>query len=259
MNILEISRKNIAAIDIGNSRIKVKIDKDIYAFDHSMRGWDNQFRKVFIESGSLPVCGISSVNDDVKVKVIMLLGEIGIKDILFDKDLLANQKTVKFNHIQGIGYDRVFGLIGAMKHADAPLITIDCGTAITINAIDSKGIFLGGTIFPGVNTQIRALAENADKLMEVDLNGEISPLGKNTADALRSGIILGVTGSIKEILRLISEEVFHFYKTKIFITGGSAEILLPRLNQQDLIIEYRRGLVVEGIYAVLKEIYKENQ
>jgi type III pantothenate kinase len=248
---MKIKDNEIAAIDIGNSRIKIKTDSNLYIIDHKSSEWQIYLSNFITEHKTIKYFAVSSVVSNIKSLVLNILKENGIKNIYHDNDLLSMQRSVKYNHIKGIGYDRVFGLIGAMDHFKAPLMTIDCGTAITVNVVDSKGIVLGGAIFAGLHTQLRSLAENTDQLMEIDLSKDAAAIGKNTEDAIRSGIIIGTAGAINEFIKLIRYDIFSYYKVNIIITGGSAELLLPHLDQSENRITLHKHLVLDGILAAL--------
>ena len=89
-----------------------------------------------------------------------------------------------------VGIDRVFGALAAksMVPAGTPAITVDVGTAVTVNLIDADGVFQGGAIFPGPRLMGLALHQHTAKLPLIDLR-EIpndDPPGKNTAGG-RSG------------------------------------------------------------------------
>jgi type III pantothenate kinase len=244
-------KKNLGVVDIGNSRLKVMIDERIFFLEHKNNSWVDELNELIDNYKDIDRWAVSSVVDRVKHKVLELLKHKGNFEILTDEEILPKQKIVKYKHIQGIGSDRVFGLIGALNYAKAPIVTVDCGTAITINALSSNGVVIGGAIFAGVNTQLRSLSEHTDRLMEVDLNENINIIGKNTADALRSGIIIGCAGAINELIRSIREQIFRFYDINIFITGGSAELLLPFLDQHEVKIHYKSTLVLDGILSAM--------
>lgn len=246
-------KNSIAAIDIGNSRVKLKIGEQVYSFDHRKEDWDIRFSEKILHEEHPLIIGISSVADNVKQRILDIVNN-SIANIYNEEELLSAQTNVKYKHIRGAGSDRVFGLIGAMRYDKPPLITIDCGTAVTINAVDSKGIMMGGVIFAGVYTQLKALSENTEKLMDVDLDTDIQPIAKDTESALRSGAVLSVAGAIKEITTMIKEEIFHYYPVKGYVTGGFASVVMPYISHTSIEIIHKKDLVLDGILAALDEI-----
>jgi len=249
--------KNYAAIDIGNSRLKIKIGNDEFAIDHRIPVWQNKFFDLIDKHKEVKHWAISSVVSNIKRQVISTLSECGIEDTVFETDMLSVQSIVKYDHIQGIGNDRVFGLIAAMSFTSGPLITIDCGTAITINAIDAKGIVLGGAIFAGVHTHLHSLVDHTDQLMEIDLSEKVQTIGQNTEDSIRSGIIIGTVGAIRELIKLIKSNLQIDSVINILITGGSAELLFPYLNKSKNRVILYKTLVLDGILVALKEYLKK--
>lgn len=89
-----------------------------------------------------------------------------------------------------LGLDRALGAWGAIKRYGAPLLVIDCGTAITLTAIDGKGHFAGGAIFPGLDMLRHCLPQRIPHLPLVSVPDELPQLwAHNTPDALLSGIV----------------------------------------------------------------------
>jgi type III pantothenate kinase len=70
-------------------------------------------------------------------------------------------------------------------------IVIDFGTANTIDAINANGEYLGGAITLGIRSTCAALVQAAARLIKVDLKPPENVVGRNTVDAIRSGLIYG--------------------------------------------------------------------
>jgi type III pantothenate kinase len=152
-----------------------------------------------------------------------------------------------------MGVDRVFGLLGALMNNPAPLITVDCGTAVTVNAIDEHGVCLGGAIFAGVDTQMKALEISTSGLKRVDIYYDDASCGIDTAQALRIGIIRGIAGGIKEIVKRIASSEFRGAPYTIVFTGGSSDKLLTEMRNWDVPVKFNQYLVLEGILSVIKK------
>jgi type III pantothenate kinase len=125
-----------------------------------------------------------------------------------------------------VGIDRVFGAIAArsMTPPDTPAITVDVGTAVTVNRIDAAGVFRGGAIFPGPTLMARALHEHTAKLPLIELTTPVSTPtpGRNTRDAIRTGIQVVVREGVAGL-------VMHFADVSpappsVYLTGGGADI-----------------------------------
>lgn len=196
--------------------------------------------------------GISAVNKHRLGELKAALSRYPVIQISYSEDLLLKQTILQYDKIDGIGADRLFGMIGALSMSKPPLITVDCGTAITINAVNENCECIGGSILAGMQTQLNALAERADALSRIHLSITEHPIGTNTVAALCSGIIYGAAGAIMSICDKVIKEYFDGRDIDIFIIGGGSPILLPalsswRANSQ----KHFRDLVLRGILFTL--------
>lgn len=133
-----------------------------------------------------------------------------------------------------------------------PLIIFDFGTATTISGIDKNGAFLGGSIIPGVNVSLKALSSSAAQLQDINAeSGQITAIGKNTIDSMRSGIILGNAAMLDGMI-LRYKEVLGDDAT-VVATGGLAPSIVPYCKAEGINLD--SGLLLDGLYA----IYKKNR
>jgi pantothenate kinase, type III len=120
---------------------------------------------------------------------------------------------------------------------------INCGTAVTIDALSESGGHLGGLIVPGLTTMRRALVDNTAGIQDA-IEGEVVPLARTTKDAVTSGTFYSVVALIDRITTDIASQLGSDMAR--IITGGDAERLLPYLagsyqHIPDLVL---RGLAV---------------
>jgi type III pantothenate kinase len=167
-------------------------------------------------------------------------------------EFFEEQKIINFSKINGIGNDRKLGLIGALTYSDPPLITIDCGTATTINYLDENYICQGGAIIPGIFTQLRSLIEHTSSLKRIRLEEPSELLGKSTNEAISSGIINGTIGAIKFFINKIRAENQN-NKINAFITGGNSLWVYEQLVSELDHINLKNYLVLEGIIKLTKK------
>ncbi len=250
---------NFIAADLGNSRIKLfinclepgttKLKKEYVSFSYSEdKDWINAIMEIFTGySGSRIDFCYSSVNITKLENLLSHLAEI--KGIRFKdaSDMIDRSGIIDFGRAEGMGTDRMLGLFGALKYCSPPFITIDAGTAITINAIDWGSRFLGGAIMPGIFTQIKSLAASASGLSAISLKAPVKASGLNTKEAMRSGILTGSFGAIKEIIDRMEKEEFAEKPVPVIATGGTIELL--KLNLAGHFSDFRvvKHLVLEGI------------
>ncbi len=95
------------------------------------------------------------------------------------------------------------------------------GTTTNIEVIDEAGGFCGGVIAPGVDVSARAVSDANAKLTQVVMKAPKNIIGKNTEDAMRSGIVMGEVARIDGLVSLIWDEMGT--RTPILMTGDGAD------------------------------------
>ncbi len=144
-----------------------------------------------------------------------------------------------------LGADRWAALIGARTLSDGALGIIDCGTAITVDALSADNEFLGGAILPGLRLAHDSLLMNT-RGVNASVPQLVSVLGRSTADCVSSGIYNGLAGGVD---RLVSEiENTLAQQLRFYITGGDAIRLQPLLKTQTILDP---ELVLKGLLEVL--------
>ena len=150
---------------------------------------------------------------------------------------------IRVNNPDEIGCDRVSNAAAAFYKYRGPLIVVDCGTATTFTVVSAKGELLGGAIMPGVKLMQNSLASNTAKLPFFPLDRPKTFIGKNTRDAMKSGIIHGYVGAITNIIEGIKKEMKN-PEVKIIATGGLSHII-DSINPKIATVE--PFLTLEGI------------
>ncbi|MCU0424250.1 MAG: type III pantothenate kinase [Candidatus Kapabacteria bacterium] len=252
------------AIDIGNTRIKLLADGQFFAAELQGNWQEAMHKFLWNFSGKNVLFGVSSVNPAIYAQLEMELKKrSNIRQTPLSA-ILQEQSLIDVAGIQGIGSDRVLSLIGALhqnlSHQPtlvAPLITIDCGTAVTVNAANARRKCLGGAILPGVSTQLRALHHFTQLLPEVEPAFEDAVCGTNTAQAMRIGVVRGIGGAIKEIVESIIQKEFQGESPLMFITGGDAEPVRRALGDWQPEPHYEPHLVLYGASALMAQRMQE--
>jgi len=145
-----------------------------------------------------------------------------------------------------LGPDRIAGIAGAFYlFPQSELLVIDAGTAITYDFL-SKGIYRGGNISPGLNMRFRALNRFTGKLPLLTPAENFTNPGKNTADAILAGVIMGVTYEINEYIRTFEKKCTD---NKILLTGGDGGFLKDRITYQ---LTYMPDIVIDGLNFILE-------
>jgi type III pantothenate kinase len=241
----------LLAIDVGNTQTVVGLFEPILRKDISA-----------VDSGLVRHWRISTASEKTSDEVAMLLRQLAdgqrvsaIAIAAVVPSLRAAYKTAAIEHFgiepsvllpgintstpisignpREVGADRLANAIGAQSLYDGNKIVVDFGTAITVDAIDSNGAFLGGATAPGTQISIDALYARASALQPIELIKPNSAIGKSTAESIRSGVLFGFAGLVDGLCERFSEE---FKPDTIVATGGLAELIAP-FSQKILNIE----------------------
>lgn len=158
---------------------------------------------------------------------------------------------LKFNikNVERLGADRITNAVAAYGLYKGPLLVTDFGTATTFSYVDAKGQFRGGAIMPGILLSADTLADKTARLPRIELKDPDKALGKDTAESIRSGIILGHAGAVEKIIKEIKREVGRDFK--VIITGGYANLMTKYIK----IDHFNPLLTLEG----LRIIYELNK
>lgn len=142
-----------------------------------------------------------------------------------------------------LGADRIADAAGAMHDYALPVIIIDLGTATTFSVISQEGMFMGGSIGPGLYTSFRAITEKAAQLKDYQLLAPENVIGTNTQNCINSGIVNGHAAMIDGMVRRIEEETGQHYQ--VILTGGAASKVAPFCKCQLTVDE---TLILRGLY-----------
>jgi type III pantothenate kinase len=128
-----------------------------------------------------------------------------------------------------VGADRLANAVGAAGLAGAPVIVLDCGTAITSVAVDRQRRFRGGTIMPGRRLMRRALADNTGLLPFVEVNGDLPAVpGTSTAGAIAAGVDVGALGAAERIVKALRAGIGE-PDCLVLAVGGDAPFFVQRV------------------------------
>lgn len=139
-----------------------------------------------------------------------------------------------------VGIDRLLNAVAAnaLRPADRAALVIDTGTAAHIDVVTADGTFRGGAILPGFALSAQALHHYTAllPLLSVRELAHQPPvaIGRNTADAIRSGIYWGQVGALKELVLQICRQLSLPVAGEddrgtpwLLLTGGGAPFLEP--------------------------------
>jgi type III pantothenate kinase len=144
-----------------------------------------------------------------------------------------------------IGADRIINAVGGLALHKPPLLIVDFGTATTFDVVNADGAYAGGAIAPGIHLSLRALHMAAAKLPRIDIAPTQRVIGKNTHEAIQSGIYFGYLGLIDGLISRITAE---FGKPMIVIATGGLSVLFKEAIPA--IRHYEPDLTLYGLYRL---------
>ncbi|HET6881420.1 MAG TPA: type III pantothenate kinase [Pirellulales bacterium] len=231
---------SLAAVDIGNSRIKVGLfaHSDVAAAPSTELPRPSDTFSFLPDAGGLaglaewlaPYAArdlswwIGSVERTFATRLLDWLrsAEASQVVLLSSSDLPL---TVSLPRPDMVGIDRLLDAVGAnrLRPSGQPAIVVDLGTAITVDLVSARGAFQGGAIMPGIAMSTRALDEFTDLLPLIDMVGLAEPppaLGADTVAAMRSGLFWGAIGGIRQLIAEMSTASAG--AAQVYLTGGAA-------------------------------------
>ena len=150
------------------------------------------------------------------------------------------------------GADLVVADVAALREHKPPLIVIDMGTATTMAVLDQSGAHIGGCIIPGVRISLDALTDRTALLPGLQLDQPKKAIGRNTIDAMRSGIMMGTACMLDGMVERMEQELGC--KTTVIATGGIAKFIVP-LCKTPMI--YDKNLIIKGLVALYRDNKKD--
>jgi type III pantothenate kinase len=121
-----------------------------------------------------------------------------------------------------LGADRIVNCVGAIEGYGVPVIVVDLGTATTFDVVNEHKEYIGGIILPGVKIAAEALFQRASRLPRVEIARPEKLVGRNTVQAMQSGLYYGCIDQIDGILERLGRQ---FPGASIVATGGLAKTI----------------------------------
>ena len=144
-----------------------------------------------------------------------------------------------------LGSDRWCGMLGALNAVSSDFLLVSCGSAITLDVVNSSGNHLGGYILPGLFMMKKCLSNNTE-LVNVDLKPfkpTVSP-ANTTVGCIESASYLSVITMIEAVYL---EQAKISKNLRIVLTGGDASLIADNLTIECVMMP---DVVLQGL-AVL--------
>ncbi len=174
---------------------------------------------------------------------------IGIRPLVVGPGLKTGLNIAIDNPAE-VGSDLVVTAVASLAEHEAPLIILDLGTASTISVIDQNRNYIGGMIMPGIKGSLNSLVSETSQLPSISLEAPKRLIGRNTDEAMKSGLIYGNASCVDGMIDRIEEELKQ--KTSVIATGGLAGVIIPHCRHQIFLDE---DLLTKGLLI----LYAKNQ
>ena len=168
--------------------------------------------------------------------------------------------TNGYDHPTRLGADRWVAMIGAYARMRQqvkvqplrPLVVVMVGTAVTVEAVDASGKFLGGFILPGHGIMLRAL-ESGTAGLRVP-TGDVREFPTNTSDALTSGGTFAIAGAVE---RMVQHVRTHCNAEPIcYMTGGAGWKMAPSMSVHFELVD---SLIFDGLLEIADQRLKTHK
>jgi type III pantothenate kinase len=150
-----------------------------------------------------------------------------------------------------VGVDRIVNAFAVKKLYGSPAVIIDLGTATTFCALDRAGRYLGGAITSGLAISRDVLHERTAKLPLIEIRKPKRTIGKNTIEAMRSGLYWGYVEMIEGMIRRFRKELGG--KAVVIATGGLAPLIAKGTKKIDIVDP---DLTLKGLNMIYREMNK---
>ena len=188
---------------------------------------------------------VPQVLNSVRTAIRKLLG----KEPLVVGPGIKTGLNIRLENPAQTGAGLVAADVAALAEHKPPMVIIDMGTATTMTVLDPEGAHLGGSVCPGVKIGLDALTARTSLLPGIQLDSPDRAVGRNTADAMRSGVMFGTAAMLDGMIdRFQAETGWDF---TVIATGGLASRIVPLCRHK---IIFDRYLIIKG----LVKLYREN-
>src|SRR3954471_11263064 len=179
---------NLVVLNVGNSRLAVapfragEMGEVVRLSNREPQAWIEAISTAWkriagTENAAIVAASVNPRLDDAVEQAVMKAANRHVVWVGRDLELPIKVLTDK---PEETGIDRVLNVAAAYEQIGKACVVVDAGTAVTVDACNDAGEFLGGAIAPGAAMQFDALHEKTAKLPRVELAPPTNAFGKST-------------------------------------------------------------------------------
>ena len=207
--------KRFLYVDIGNSSVSIK---GLLTHKEAQTTIPTDSFYIWIKNQDLSIYDkvyVSSVVPSINIylKQFSNVYFFGVNDF--------NMMQINITEKNQVGIDRLLTALGAYKTYESDCLVIDSGTAVTFCLVKKTGVYEGGMIFPGTEISSKALNMFAEQLPLTRVERSSDIYGKNTFDAIKSGLYWGYLHMFNGIIDMYK---LRYSSLKIIGTGGGLDL-----------------------------------
>ncbi len=255
------------ALDIGNTRLKwahyASAEPGAQVLDQGAEFLENIDKLAEGPWASLPaperMLGCVVAGDGIRMRVQEQIEQMDSWNVSPNWVVASEHEagvTNGYDFPSRLGADRWVAMIGAWHRMkmqvsqsesaighNRPLVVTMVGTAVTVEAIDATGKFMGGFILPGHGIMLKAL-ESGTAGLHVP-TGEVVAFPTNTSDALTSGGTYAIAGAIERMVQHVRDHCKA--EPLCYMTGGAGWKMVPAMNARFELVD---NLIFDGLLEI---------
>ena len=217
--------KTYLLIDAGNSRIKWTVVDERFDVDEvenhtdlssAIKAW-----KIFSKPDQVWLASVRDKHFNAELRsAIKSMWALPTREVTSAKQAMG--VTNAYAEPEQLGCDRWAAMLAAFHERQSTLLVVNVGTALTIDAINTEGLHLGGLISPGIYLQQKALnaGTNINCFPEFDADNNIKLFSNTTAQGIESGTVYAVSALINKAYQELAK------RNDILIVEGVGGLLI---------------------------------
>jgi len=239
---MQESQVDAIVVDLGNTRIKIAGFKSDEIKWLKVFGSPEEASDLLLSCSSIHSVLASVADKKIENQIIHTLSP----NLIVRSTTKLPISLERYETPNSLGVDRIANVVAAAQFIKSDVgLVIDIGSCLKFDVVAKEGLYLGGSIAPGMKMRFRAMNEFTGKLPLVEPL-ETKFIGRSTTSCMQSGVMNGMTEEIKGFIGRYKQEFEHL---TIFLTGGDAKRFDKALKNSIFVDE---NLTLKGLYLILK-------